>query len=164
MELNYLIEESKALKGCTDGRKQLKKSKTIEDLIKTFYDRIDFCLATNFPCLEYMKKYQEDLLQQGVFVDRKRVVRNPERLVLLGKCDFEVTLTDYAVSRIYAKHKAFLIVKASGNAFVVIDALDDAQVFVTATENARVIVNLYSNATTRGETKLNIKNRETYEL
>lgn len=164
MEITNLIEESKALKGCADGRNQLIKSESIEDLIKTFYDRIDFCLATNFPSLGYMKKYHEKLLKQNVFIDRKRIVTNPEKLVLLGKCDFEVTLTDYAVSRVYAKHTAFVIIKASGNSFVVIDALDDAQIFVNVTENARVIVNLYANAKSRGATKTIQKNRETYEL
>lgn len=150
--------------GCSDGLNQLILSGDINDRIKCFLDRIDFCLAKDFPTLDYMRKNQDALMQHSVFVDRKLVRDNPERLVLLGKCDFEVNFSGFSVSRIYAKHDAFLIVTAKDNSFVVIDALDNAKVFVKTHGGARVVVNLYSAAECTGATKIVPKNKETYEL
>ena len=164
MNKDYLIHESTALKGCSDGQMQLKNAITANELVKTFYDRIDFCLANNFPSNEFLVANSELIKECGIVVDQKQLLSNPDKLVLLGSCDVEVIFTEYIVSRIYVKHSSLITIKASGNAFVMVDALDQSRVIAECTENARVVVNLYSNATSIGATKTIHKNRETYEL
>lgn len=160
----YLAEQAKIVGGCQNGLSQLNKAKTEQDLVNCYFSNIDFCLAKNFPGNEYLKRSGNTLISEMVFVDCQRMFKNPEKLVLLGKCDCNVELTDYSVSRIYVKHDSKLIIKASGNAFVVVDALDNSNVQVERTENARVTVNTYSKAICTGATKIIAKNAETYDL
>ena len=164
MDVQYLITEANISKGCNRGMNQLIHAKTEQDFINCYFDNIDFCLSKDFPENDYIKKIQNPLQSAGVFVDCKRVLKNPDRLVLLGKCDFEVEFTDFAVSRVYVKHESMLIIKASGNSFVVVDALNNSNVHVTCRDKARVVVNLYSKANCTGATKIIAKNAETYDL
>lgn len=164
MNAQYLAEQAKMIEGCRKGLAQVKKAKTSDDFVNCYFDNIDFCLAKNFPANDYIKQFQNPLAPSGVFVSCKHTVKNPNKLVLLGKCNFEAEFTDYSVSRLYVKHDSFLIIKASGNAFVMVDALDESFVQVTCRDNARVIVNLYSKALCTGATKIVQKNMETYDL
>lgn len=164
MDAKYLADQAKLIKGCRKGLAQVKKANSDDDFMNCYFDNIDFCLAKNFPANDYIRRFQNPLAPSGVFVSCKRVVKNPDKLVLLGKCDFEAEFTDYSVSRLYVKHDSLLIIRASGNAFVMVDALDNSFVQVTCLDNAKVIVNLYSKALCTGATKKVQKNMETYEL
>lgn len=165
MKLNHILAEAKTAKGCKDGIKQLKACKTIHDYIECYFDCIDFCLAENVPSITTFKEINcTEIESAGIFVDKRLLMKNPKRLVLLGKSDFEIEYSDYAVSRIYVKHETTLHIKASGNAYVMVDALDNTQVRVETTDNAKVVVNLYSKAECSGNAKVIQRNRETYDL
>lgn len=163
MELTYLLTEAEALNGCDDGLQQLRESKSLDDLIKCYFDRIDYCLANNFPSNEFLKQYEKDL-EPYVFVDANLYCGNPRCSVFLGNSVCKIMCHDYAVSRIYVKHQSKINIEASGNAIVMVDALDDSDVIVDLKDEAKVIVNLYSKATCTGATKIIQKNRETYDL
>lgn len=133
------------------------------ELFDLFYKYIDFCLAKDFPSMNVIKTLPGHI-ENNIFVDRRLVRNNIERMVILGKSDIELNCDGFSVSRIYIKHESVLYVNAKDNSFIVIDALDNSQVHVLKKGNARVIVNLYSNAKETGATKTMIKNRETYDL
>lgn len=160
---NILISQLPNLLPCDKGYGQLMQAGSDADLIETYFDNIDFCLAHNFPPNEQIRTISGHI-EAGIMVSMKRIVSNPKRLVVLGRSDVEATFDGYSVARLYVKHDSLLIVKAKGNAFVMIDALDRANVHVTCTENARVVVNLYSQAICTGATKIIAKNAETYDL
>ena len=165
MDKKELIKQAERLKGCNPGLQQLKECKSVDELINCFYDRIDFCLAHNFPSREYVKKhYQAEAEKAGIYIDRKWRFSNPNTLVLLGKSDVEIEFDEYTVSRLYVKHDTQLTIIATGNAFVVVDALDDSNVRVFLSDNARVIGNVYGNADCIGATRINKKHRDTYDL
>lgn len=164
MKIDSLLKQLPDLLPCGEGLNQLITAKTDAELIDTYIDRIDFCLTNDFPGADFMKGIQPQLAEKGIFIDRKRVVLNPEKLVLLGRCDFEATFDGYSVSRIYANHSTSLFITAKDNSVVVVDALNDSKVFVKTHGNARVHVNLYSKAECTGATKIVAKNKETYEL
>lgn len=167
MELTYLITEAEALKGCDSGMSQLRSAKNVDDLIQCFYDRIDYCLANNFPRKNFLLQYQNELRNAGVFIDEKANLESRPRLVFLGKSECVLSLDKYTVSRVYVKHQSKLHVRASGNSIIMIDALDDTEITVHINQNARVIVNLYANAECHviaGNPRIIHKSRFTYEL
>ena len=147
---------------CEEGLERFNKSSD-NDLILLFFKYIDFCLAKNWPDIEFIKQVP-GIIEAGIYPDRKLIRHNPKQVVALGKSDIELMFTDYAVSRVCVKHDSVVYIKASGNSVVIVDALDNAQVHVKAYDQAKVHVNLYANAIETGATKTIIKNMFTYDL
>ena len=154
--------------GCAEGIAQLDGVDTKEAMLQCFLDRIDFCLAQNFPTKEYLKRhFRKEIHAKGIYIDEE-VRLQQGTIVLLGDCRGEFTAEDYQVARLYVKHTGRLTIRAAGHAFVMVDALDDTRVEIVAEEEARVVVNLYARAEAEANTPKGIriihKNRETYEL
>lgn len=167
MNTTYLIGKAKELNGCSDGISQLKACTTVDDLIRCYFDRIDYCLANDFPSNKYLSKYEKELKEAGVYIDSKVNLKNDKKIVLLGNSECSLILNDWTVCRVYVKHTSKIQVKASGNSIVIIDALDNSFVEIEQTENARVYVNLYANAKCEiknGDAIVTNKDRFTYEL
>lgn len=151
------------LNPCSDGLSDLMGIKTNADVFDRFWKYIDFSLAKNFPDKDMLKQ-MDGHLQADIVADRRLVMSNKEKLVILGKSDIELNCSGFTVSRVYVKHDSILYINASDNAYIVIDALDNAQVLCTIKGHARVVVNLYASATSTNATKAIIKNKETYDL
>lgn len=169
MELkSYLARNAARLGGCADGMAQLRRSRGKSGMVQCFWDRIDFCLANDFPDKECIKRdFPRAAREAGIYVDRCLSLRNERRTAFLGTCSVDFTADGYAVSRIYLKHDGVLRIRASEHAFVMIDALDDASVEAECSGDAQVIVNLYGRAAAEGTgegLKVVHKNRATYEL
>lgn len=164
MELTYLINEANRLGNCQPGMAQLKSCETVKDLIECYYDRIDYCLANNFPGNDYLMQYREELRAAGVFIDERVSIGARPRMVLLGQSDCTLTAADWTVTRAYVKHKSKLRIIAKDYSIIMVDALDDTEVIVEQSKYGKVIVNLYANATTTDAYRVIKKNRFTYEL
>lgn len=153
---------------CADGLAQLEGAVDKEEMVQCFIDRIDFCLAKDFPTKEFLKEhFGEVLRKKHVYVD-EQVEMEGGNAVLLGRCVATCSAGGYGVSRVYAKHDTRLAVWARDNAFVMVDALDEAVVEVHCKDEAKVLVNLYAraSATTEGKGYMKVvhKNKETYDL
>lgn len=162
MDITNLMTQAKAINGCKEGLNQLLESKNVDDLIQCFFDRIDYCLSKNFPSLKYLKHHREDLRIAGVYIDEDIKLHNESKVVLLGECYAQFTLTGWATSRVYVKGKSKLHIYAKDNVVTIVDALDDSEIIVEESENSRVIVNLYGNAKCTGAAEIIQKNKVTY--
>ena len=163
-----LLNGALAVQGCADGLAQLGQATGKEEILQCFVDRVDFCLAKDFPTKEYLKEHFGDVLhRKGIYAD-ERVEITRGNAILLGNCDATCDLEGYAVSRLYAKHDTHLEIWACDNAFVMVDALDDAAVNVHCKDEAKVVVYLYARAKAvaegNGYTKIVHKHKETYDL
>lgn len=170
MELKeLLIKGAIGAYGCAEGLAQLDGAQDKDDMLQCFLDRIDFCLARNFPDKNFLKEhFGEKLLEhKGIYIDRKVKLFNTGA-VLLGDCNGWLMVNEYAVCRLYAKHNTSLDITAEDYAFVMIDVLDDAFVNIDCSEKARVVVNLYARAGALaqgcGRVKIIHKYKETYDL
>lgn len=163
-----LIDGAIRMQGCADGLAQLDGAWTKEELVQCFIDRIDFCLARNFPDKTYLKKhFGQELAARHIYIDEVVELHNTG-CVLLGDCRSVLTADAYAVCRMYVKHNGKLEIKAAEHAFVMVDALDDAEIRVDCRDKATVVVNLYARAgaCTEGDGAVKIihKKKETYDL
>lgn len=166
MNLSYLITEAKAFNGCEDGVNQLRSCETVDDLIKCYFDRIDYCLANNFPAVDFLMQHRDELRKKCVFIDDAMICATEEcgTWVFLGNCTCTISFEAFSVNRIYVKHSSKINIEASGNSIVMVDALDNSDVVVDAKDSSKVVVNLYSKATCAGATMIIRKNKETYDL
>lgn len=162
-KLKYLKNGATLFNGCEKGLDELNLVRSEGEMVDTFYHTIDFCLANNFPDLEFIKGISI-AEERGLIVSKKLIVENKKQLVLFGKCDIEAIYDKFAVGRIYVKGESQLIVKAKCNSFLVIDALDNSTVHVTCSDDAKVAVYLYGNAKCTGATKIINTGKETYDL
>ncbi|WP_278702029.1 hypothetical protein [Butyricimonas virosa] len=156
------------VQGCADGMAQLAAAGDREEMLQCYWDRIDFCLAKNFPTKECLKEHFGGMLhKRGIYIDERVVIEGGD-VVLLGACEAECCLERYVVSRLYVKHDSRVVIRARDHAFVMVDALDDAVVEVHCEGEAKVVVNLYARATAvadgDGYAKVVHKNKETYDL
>lgn len=163
-----LIKGAVRAYGCAEGLAQLDGALDKGEIMQCFIDRIDFCLARNFPDKEYLKRhFRAELPEKGIYVDEEVALHNAFA-VLLGECRGRMVADGYAVCRLYVKHTSRLEIEAGGNAFVMADVLDDAQVHISCRDKARVVVNLYARAQAvageEGQVKIIHKHKETYDL
>lgn len=164
MDVSYLVETAKEMKGCEEGIMQLERSRSVKDLIECFYDNIDYCLANNYPSKEYLLLYQDQLRSEGIYIDDNVVLCNPTRLVLIGDCKVALKLNNWAVCRAYTVGSSRLDIESDSYAITMVDALENSIVKAIANKPSRVIVNLYGNAKSEGASRTIKKNRRTYEL
>lgn len=155
--------------GCADGVNQLSEAGNKKEMLRVYWDRIDFCLAKDFPSKDFLKdNFGEVLEEMSIYIDRSLILPPQGNVVLLGKGYAVLHAEKYAVSRLYVKHDMSLTIQASDHAFVMVDVLDDAKVEVVCEGDARVVVNLYARATAGssgdGLVKIISKNKETYDL
>ncbi len=163
-----LLEGARAVQGCADGMAQLGEAMGKEEMLQCFIDRVDFCLAKDFPTKEFLKEHFGEVLHKKRIYADEQVEIWGGNAILLGDCKATCELEGYAVSRLYAKHDTRLEIWVRDNAFVMVDALDDAAVSVHCKDEAKVVVNLYARATATsdgdGHTRIVHKNKETYDL
>ena len=60
------------VQGCADGMAQLAAAGDKEEMLQCYWDRIDFCLAKNFPTKEYLKEHFDGMLhERGIYIDER---------------------------------------------------------------------------------------------
>lgn len=168
-QLNEILADG-AIKmhGCKDGVKQIGTASSKMEMLDCFFDRIDFCLARNYPHKDSLKANFGDLARQrGIYIDEQAQLHNTHA-VLLGDCDVHLHADAYSVCRLHVKHNSRLTIHATGHAFVMVDTLDNCTVNIICEEDAKVAAFMYADSTIHwnghGTVKIIHKNRTTYEL
>ena len=164
-----LVSGALSFNGCAEGMDQIKNARSKVEMVQCFLDRIDFCLAKDFPNRAFLRRnFENELRDRNIYIDEVISLVNVRKSVLLGNCNATLVSNKYEVGKVFAKHKTKLIVKACDHARVMVDALDDSIISVECSGNAKVVVNLYARASVSSVIGNNIKivrkNLLTYEL
>lgn len=145
--IQILLSEAQSNGICSDWAEMIAKAKNRAQLLQMYIDGIDFCLSTDFPSKDYLKRNGKGLLQKfGIWIDEILQIENPAKLVLLGGCSAKVSVSDYAISQIFIKHTSGATVTVADHAFAVIDVFDNCVLSITAGQESKVLVNVYGNA------------------
>lgn len=164
-----LVSGALHFKGCAEGMEQIKNARSKVEMVQCFLDRIDFCLAKDFPNKAFLKRnFENELWDRAIYIDETASLINARKSILLGSCNATLSFNKYEVGKSFAKHQTKLIVKACDHARVMVDALDDSIISVECSDNAKVVVNLYARSSVSSAIGSNIKivrkNLLTYEL
>lgn len=137
---NELRDKAVSLGLCDQWQGLWSKDWDDRKMIERYKEGIDFCLANDFPSVDYIKSHfsKEDLRNGGLFMDDKRSVLNEKMIVVRGSSDItaryngntvaEVYITDESKLRIYAKNHCHVVLHILGDAQVEIEQEDDATV------------------------------------
>ena len=133
---------------CKEWHGRILNSRTNDALIGLYLDGIDFCLANDYPAVDFIEANfsRQKLEANGIYVNGRINAENVAKIVCLGDTRGNIKVDDYNTAEIYVKHDSEIGIVARGNAFVMVDVFDNAKVMVSAGDNAKVCVNRYGNA------------------
>lgn len=153
---------------CQEWYNRLKNMDDKDAMLDMYLQGIDFCISNDYPTNEFIRaNFKGSMEHKGIFLDDAIDVSNIPKCVCLGATTGCITVDDFSVCEIYAKHNSHIDVKAKGNAFVVIDIFDDSIVNVVASDRAKVCVNHYGGSVSEQSAddamiRIRNKNKKTY--
>ncbi len=170
MELVEQLKKDGIGKGlCRMWQMKLKPGTDMKSLVGLFIKGIDFCIANDYPTLDFMRQnFKGHCEPYGAYVDDDVKVDNVPNVVMNGDCKALVLYDCYNVGNIYIRHGSVVELTAADNAFVTVDIFDNAKLYVaTAGCKARVNVNVYGNAVVEKANecvglKIRLTNKKTY--
>lgn len=118
------------------------KGSTRQELIDKYLEGIDFCIANDYPKLEFIKAQfpQKLLFVNGIFVDDKVDAVNLKTAVLLGESSGKLYYNGLYTGNVYVRHSSVLQIEAVGGARVFVEVYDNALVTVAADSESKVFV------------------------
>jgi hypothetical protein len=126
-ELQKKIKEDGIALGMCDKYRDNWGEPDIRDLCRFFHAGQDFCIEHDFPKLELLQEYADDIAPHGIWAKDGHSVDQPH-VVVVG--DADVIVETSIVSSIYVRH----------NATVRLIINEGAYCYVTAQDNCTVIL------------------------
>lgn len=165
-----LAQEAKHKGICNEWYRRLKSLNPHDKraMVDMYLRGIDFCLRNEYPSNGFIKANFGNIAHEaGIFVDEKINVLNAPKCVCLGATKGKITVMDYAVCEVFAKHDSELNIIAKGHAFVMVDIFDNAIINIHTFDSAKVCVNRYGGtvktyADKEATIKIREKNKKTY--
>lgn len=126
---------------CEQWQGYWKKDWDDRKMIERYKEGIDFCLANDFPSVEYIKSHfsKEDLRNGGLFMDDKRSVLNERLIVIRGFSDIHARYNGNTVAEIYITDSSTLKLSAKNDCHVIVHVWGNAQVDISQEDNAMVL-------------------------
>ena len=127
-ELNKTLRDrARQLGLCDKWYKEWYKESTRQELIDKYIEGIDFCIANDYPKLDFIEENfpKKQLQHNGIYLNDEVEARNSRTLVFLGKSHGTIKYDGRHTGNIYVRH--------------------GSEVEISATENARVFVEIYEN-------------------
>lgn len=145
-ELNKTLRDRARMLGlCDQWYDAWEKDETKQELIEKYLRGIDFCIAHDYPRLEFIKAHfpKAMLEKNGVFVDEVFSCCNTatyRTVVALGKSRGTLTFDGMTCRSVYARHHTEVTVRATDGAKVFVEAWEDCKVNAYADDESRVFV------------------------
>lgn len=145
---NELRDRAVELGLCDQWQELWSKDWDDRKMIERYKEGIDFCLANDFPSVEYIKSHfsKEDLRKGGLFMDDKRSVLNEKMIVVRGSSDITARYNGDTVAEVYITDTSKLKLYAKNHCHVVLHILGDAQVEIEQEDDATVLAIKHSKA------------------
>lgn len=166
-----LAQRARQLCICREWHDELLTLDNKHEMVEMYLRGIDFCLSNEFPTNDYIKQHFGSVAREhGIFVDDIFTMHKQLRkVVCLGTTRGRITLDDFDICEIFAKHTSQVEIYASNHSFAMVDVFDASIVKIHACDDAKICVNHYYgdskiDFTTDGNAvvKIREKNKTTY--
>ena len=149
---------------CDQWQSYWKKDWDDRKMIAKYKEGIDFCLANDFPSVEYIKSHfnKQELRNGGVFVDDKHSVLNAKMIVVRGCSDITARYNGNTVAEVYVTDNSKLRLYAKNHCHVILHILGNAQVDISQEDDAKMLAIRHSKTCGIHVTKGSITEREEY--
>lgn len=133
---------------CKPWQEKLTSSLSIQELINMYVQGIDFCINTNYPSLDLLRKeFKGRVEPYGLFIDEDNLfLSNIDTVMLHGYCRGTLNYDCYSVSRLYMRHDSRANITIAGNAILTIDAFDTTKTSIVVKDNSKAIIHLHGQA------------------
>lgn len=142
-ELNKALRDrARELGLCDKWYKEWDKKSTRQELIEKYIKGIDFCIQHDFPNLDFAREYfpNNQLVQNGIFLDDSVDAYNLKTAVLLGGSKGEIRYDGQRAGDVYVRHQSEVVITAEGGARVFVEVYDNCKVFAKADETSKIFV------------------------
>lgn len=142
MELQEKIKQDGIALGMCEKYRDNWGEPDIRDLCRFFHAGQDFCIEHNFPKLELLQEYSNDIARYGIWAKDGKSVNQPH-VVSVGSSI--VTVETSIATSIYARHNSTVELVLNEGAHCYISALDDCKVIVVSKHpNSRLCMSYWS--------------------
>ena len=108
-------------------------------LIEKYLHGITWCMKNEFPSLKDMKRYDEALLRNGVYNNKRAEIVCDRDMYVFNASEIDFTIDEYKVCRIYAGRGSKLRVTVKDHAILYIDNYNSS-IEVIKGENAKCLI------------------------
>lgn len=143
---NILHSDAKALGACDKVMGQWQGLYDIPTLIALFVHNQEFCIAHDFPSIDFIKSNfnVEERTENGVYLNDKVAVHGYSgTLITMGNSKGFVLADGYDAITIYARHNSDLHISCKGFSKVFIRAYDNCKLNIEQGEMSKVYVYRY---------------------
>lgn len=148
-EVNRQLRTAAINRGlCNQWQRDWRHDWDLETMKEKFFKGIDFFILNRFISNDKFKELfsVDELRKNGVLVDDKYSLVNPEHAIMVGNSQSTLRFNQYQVSTLYIIDNSQAKIEAKNNSFVMVHLFDTAQVEIKQTDNAKVVVLLHSNS------------------
>ncbi len=146
--ISEIIELAKQYKICNEWYLKMKSNPSWENLCKMYFKGSDWSEERDFPPLEIVRKYKDEVRPFGLLSDEIHndllsscyEIDDIKRIALFGNSDASISVGGYEVVQIIVRHNSRLKIKATENAIVMVDILDSANVDIEKLDKAKIII------------------------
>ena len=137
-----LRAEALSLGICDKVLGQWGADKSDRELVALGYSNIDFLLKHHWPANNTLKNiWPVDYLRSnGVFVDDRWSVNNPENSLVLGESKVTMRYNGWNIGRVYVRDNTQTYITAKNKSTVFVHAFENACVHVEQYDDARVVI------------------------
>lgn len=120
MDIDKIKEDVLNLGACRYAPDLMRADITVSEAISLMLqpECLEFCMEKDYPKIDIMKKYEHELINQGVFISGEHEC-NKRKIVIFGG-DVKVNIKGFDISEIYVRGGSVHIV-AEENSFAIVE-------------------------------------------
>lgn len=127
MELQELIKQEGIKVGMCEKFQELWGNPNLETLCEYFHRGQDFCIEKDFPSLDIIEPYADDVTKYGIYA-KDGIAKSQLHVVALGNSNVEIDVT--SVTDVTVRHNATVRISLHGKCLCYVSARDNCKVII----------------------------------
>lgn len=157
-----LKDEARQLGMCDDIYNIWSGYESVDDLCQLYADNMEFIINhPNWRLNKTLKKYASDEIRHkhGIYIDEKATLKNVGDMIINGKSDMSLEISDGSAVEIYVREDSKLNIKLSNGSAAYINVYDNAVIVVKSESQSKCFVYKYGGTIETSGDNVVIRNR-----
>ncbi len=157
-----LKDEGRQLGMCDDIYNIWSGYESVDDLCQLYADNMEFIINhPNWRLNKTLKKYASDEIRHkhGIYIDEKATLKNVGDMIINGKSDMSLEISDGSAVEIYVREDSKLNIKLSNGSVAYINVYDNAVIVVKSEGQSKCFVYKYGGTIETSGDNVVIRNR-----
>ncbi len=157
-----LKDEGRQLGMCDDIYNIWSGYESVDDLCQLYADNMEFIINhPNWRLNKTLKKYASNKIRHkhGIYIDEKTTLKNVGDMIINGKSDMSLEISDGSAVEIYVREDSKLNIKLSNSSAAYINVYDNAVIVVKSEGQSKCFVYKYGGTIETSGDNVVIRNR-----